>query len=220
LVLPYWEIKILIHRQNWGSQNFTNQLFLADGYYTEESKPNVGLAAARMSALLTYRSRNSFESRFGRNAAGGRYKDNIARPASPREANVMMHNDGHKSSSGTRSSHAESKKSTTETPTDEASSNGTTHTTINDPPIPTPFVFSAQSYLRYQGDKFINRFDANCYIALTRKMDTHDLGRGRGIYEEVLASTKQNALVIGKFGDMNACVYLTPNLNCHCFYRY
>jgi len=36
-------------------------------------------------------------------------------------------------------------------------------------------VFSAQSYLRYQGDKFTGRFDANCYIHITRKLDTHDL---------------------------------------------
>ncbi len=39
---------------------------------------------------------------------------------------------------------------------------------------PTTY-FSAQSYLRYQGQKFINRFDANCYIAITRKLDTHDV---------------------------------------------
>jgi homoserine O-acetyltransferase len=39
--------------------------------------------------------------------------------------------------------------------------------------------FSAQSYLRYQGDKFVKRFDANCYVHLTRKMDAHDVARGR-----------------------------------------
>ena len=39
--------------------------------------------------------------------------------------------------------------------------------------------FSAQSYLRYQGEKFIKRFDANCYIAITRKLDTHDVSRYR-----------------------------------------
>lgn len=38
-----------------------------------------------------------------------------------------------------------------------------------------PTYFSAQSYLRYQGEKFIKRFDANCYIAITRKLDTHDV---------------------------------------------
>ncbi len=42
-------------------------LGLENGFYTLEDPPINGLAAARMSALLTYRSRNSFESRFGRN---------------------------------------------------------------------------------------------------------------------------------------------------------
>jgi homoserine O-acetyltransferase len=42
-----------------------------------------------------------------------------------------------------------------------------------------PHYFSAQSYLRYQGEKFIKRFDANCYIAITRKLDTHDISRHR-----------------------------------------
>jgi homoserine O-acetyltransferase len=42
-----------------------------------------------------------------------------------------------------------------------------------------PHYFSAQSYLRYQGEKFIKRFDANCYIAITRKLDTHDISRYR-----------------------------------------
>lgn len=128
-----------------------------------------------MSALLTYRSRNSFESRFGRKAA--EVKSNASRPGSPREANRLIHNDGHRAQSPPEVQ-------------DEA-------TTINNPPMPTPFVFSAQSYLRYQGTKFINRFDANCYIALTRKMDSHDVSRGRDDYFDILASISQPALVIG-----------------------
>jgi homoserine acetyltransferase len=39
---------------------------LVNGNYEMSDPPINGLAAARMSALLTYRSRNSFESRFGR----------------------------------------------------------------------------------------------------------------------------------------------------------
>ena len=64
-----------------------------------------------------------------------------------------------------------------------------------------PTVFSAQNYLRYQGDKFIHRFDANCYIAITRKMDVHDVSAGRGELFEVLDSIKQPALVIGVESD-------------------
>lgn len=48
--------------------------------------------------------------------------------------------------------------------------------------------FSVENYLRYQGDKLVDRFDANTYVTLTRAMDTHDLSRGRGEYEQVLRS--------------------------------
>lgn len=40
--------------------------------------------------------------------------------------------------------------------------------------------FRASSYQRYQGYKLWKRFDPLCYYALTRSMDSHDLGRGRG----------------------------------------
>ncbi|KAJ1336240.1 homoserine O-acetyltransferase [Batrachochytrium salamandrivorans] len=36
------------------------------GYYSDECSPNSGLAAARMMAIMTYRTRGSFEDRFGR----------------------------------------------------------------------------------------------------------------------------------------------------------
>lgn len=37
-----------------------------DGYYSDDATPDAGLAAARMMAVCTYRSRDSFEERFGR----------------------------------------------------------------------------------------------------------------------------------------------------------
>ncbi|GIJ90395.1 hypothetical protein Asppvi_009349 [Aspergillus pseudoviridinutans] len=54
-------------------------------------------------------------------------------------------------------------------------------------------------------DSFARQFDANCYIALTRKMDTHDVGRGRSINESVqdaLATIQQPTLVIGVTSDI------------------
>ena len=60
-----------------------------------------------------------------------------------------------------------------------------------------PTVYSAQSYLRYQGNKFVKRFDANCYIALTRKLDCHDIARDRfNTIAEALQSIEQNVLVV------------------------
>lgn len=106
-----------------------------DGWYPAESPPAAGLAAARSLAMCTYRSRDSFEERFGRRL---------------REAGT----------------------------------------------------FEVENYLRHQGRKLVDRFDANAYVTLTRAMDSHDVARGRGEYEEVLRSIDKPALVVGIDSDV------------------
>ncbi len=105
------------------------------GRYAEP--PREGLATARMIAMISYRSRTSFEHRFGRGVQ------------------------------------------------DESDE-----------------LFAVESYLRYQGEKLVNRFDANCYVELTRQMDTHDVARDRGAYEDVLAGIEQPTLVVGIDSDV------------------
>lgn len=56
--------------------------------------------------------------------------------------------------------------------------------------------YQVQSYLRHQGEKINQRFDANTYVTLTHAMHTHDLARGRGNYPDVLANIEQRALVV------------------------
>lgn len=56
--------------------------------------------------------------------------------------------------------------------------------------------YEVQSYLRYQGKKLVERFDANSYLTLIEAMDTHDVGRGRGSIATALASIVQPALVV------------------------
>ena len=113
------------------------------GDYSPDAPPSEGLASARMMAMVSYRSRASFEERFGRN----RQPDN-GTPAG------------------------------------------------SSPP------FAIESYLRYHGEKLTDRFDANCYVALTKQMDTHDVSRGRGAYLDVLASLSQPTLVVGIDSDV------------------
>jgi len=62
--------------------------------------------------------------------------------------------------------------------------------------------YAVESYLRYHGDKLVDRFDANCYVALTEQMDSHDVARDRGDYEAVLASIQQPTLVVGIDSDV------------------
>lgn len=62
--------------------------------------------------------------------------------------------------------------------------------------------WKARSYLEYQGEKFLERFDAIAYVKLTEKMDTHDVGRGRGGVDAALGSIKCATLIMGIDSDI------------------
>ncbi|RFZ86051.1 homoserine O-acetyltransferase [Mucilaginibacter terrenus] len=57
--------------------------------------------------------------------------------------------------------------------------------------------FKASSYQNYQGQKLVNRFNAYSYWYLTKAMDSHNVGRGRGSVEKALSLIKARTLVIG-----------------------
>ena len=183
-----------------------------DGYYPFDDPPATGLGAARMAALLTYRSRNSFESRFGRNIpdpSKGQTIREKPRPSNPSEAHFHIHNDGHniKRRSISRQDSASSSLTTSSLPADSpdpqfhgpsSSNEGGGNSLTGGEALPMSKYFSAQSYLRYQGTKFVKRFDSNCYIAMTRKLDTHDVSRGRAdTIDEALSMIEQPTLVLG-----------------------
>ncbi|SHJ70518.1 homoserine O-acetyltransferase [Hymenobacter daecheongensis DSM 21074] len=62
--------------------------------------------------------------------------------------------------------------------------------------------FRASSYQQYQGDKLVARFDAYSYVALSRAMDSHNVGRGRGGPEAALRQIRARTLVIGINSDV------------------
>ncbi|MEX2381062.1 MAG: homoserine O-acetyltransferase [Opitutales bacterium] len=57
--------------------------------------------------------------------------------------------------------------------------------------------FEVESYLHYQGQSFINRFDANTYLYFTRALDYFDLPAQYGSLEEAFRDIDSRVLVIG-----------------------
>ncbi len=63
--------------------------------------------------------------------------------------------------------------------------------------------YKASSYIEYQGEKLVNRFNAYCYWLLTKALDSHHLARGRypGV-EQALQSISQKTLIMGIDSDI------------------
>jgi homoserine O-acetyltransferase len=58
-----------------------------------------------------------------------------------------------------------------------------------------------ESYLDYQAEKFVDRFDPNAYLYLTRAMDDYDLAEGYDDDAHALAAYTGEALVVSFTGD-------------------
>lgn len=113
--------------QNIAFHEVGRQAVMADpewrkGRYLEEgTRPEKGLAVARMAAHITYLSEQALHRKFGRN-----FQDRSA------------------------------------------------------PTFSFDADFEVESYLRHQGRSFVERFDANSYLFLTRAMDYFDLAKDHG----------------------------------------
>lgn len=60
--------------------------------------------------------------------------------------------------------------------------------------------FEVESYLRYQGASFVNRFDANTYLYFTKALDRFDLYQN-GKLEDAFKDVKAKTLVVGFTSD-------------------
>ncbi|KAF2670355.1 homoserine O-acetyltransferase [Microthyrium microscopicum] len=153
-----------------------------EGNYEQNpmGQPAAGMTAARMIAMLTYRSSESFVARFGR-------KENTTARQGVKVRNIAPH----------LSRPVSANKNIDMRPLSRNS----------DP------YFSVQGYLDYQGSKFLSRFDANCYLHLLKKMDSHDICRGRttnkngishsdDVIKAVCSRAPFGALVVGVSSDV------------------
>ncbi len=67
--------------------------------------------------------------------------------------------------------------------------------------------FQVESYLHYQGRRFVDRFDANSYVYLTKAMDFFDLEKTYGSLSEAFAKALARFLVVSYDSDW---LYPTP----------
>ncbi len=119
-----------------GRQAILNDPKWQDGEYNRESRPEHGLAVARMVAHVTYLSEFSMQDKFGRRQQ---------RPPSREDL--------------------------------------------------FPMYFSVESYLHYQGESFVKRFDPNSYLYITKALDMFDLLGGNNP-EDIFSSVEARFLVV------------------------
>jgi len=61
--------------------------------------------------------------------------------------------------------------------------------------------FQIESYLNYQGQKLVDRFDANSYLCITQAMDSYDLVKEFGSLDKAFESVTSKFLIIGLSSD-------------------
>ena len=61
--------------------------------------------------------------------------------------------------------------------------------------------FEVESYLRYRGSQFVNRFDANSYLYITKAMDYFDLSAGHASLAAAFECTQSRFLILSFTSD-------------------
>ena len=151
-----------------------------------DDPPVKGLNVARQMAMAMYRSSVGYESKFGRTLTK---TETESKNEYENEIENGNGNEGEKEKKA-ETRPADLTSASTSTSTIDSNSNG------------NPGCFAVQSYLEHQGAKFVARFDAVTYVHLTRFMDTHDVGRGRGGVDAALGGYGGKALVMGMDTDV------------------
>ena len=61
--------------------------------------------------------------------------------------------------------------------------------------------FSVEAYLDYQGEQFVNRFDANSYLYITKAIDYFDISARYGSLDEAMSRVRCKVLVLAYSSD-------------------
>jgi homoserine O-acetyltransferase len=142
------------------------------GDYYNGSRPEIGLSIARMIGHVTYISEGAIHKKFGRNL-----KDefDIKDRAGTKESHERVEGPG---AAQQKSNYDENKN-------------------VKCPGI-ADFTneFEVGSYLKYQGEAFIKRFDANSYLYITKAIDDFDVSEGYANLTEALSRVKAKCFVI------------------------
>ena len=167
------------------------------GQYDPADPPLAGLATSRMMAMLSYRAPKSVDERFARGVMET-VESAAEKDREKNEAAAGVKVEGRLG--GTLVADRSARSTAMRKPSSHGDIGLAAH--ANESASETLPYFAVESYLQYQGKKFIQRFDANCYIQLTYTLDSHDVARGRGAYEDVLRRLTHRTLVVGITSDV------------------
>ncbi len=72
--------------------------------------------------------------------------------------------------------------------------------------------FAVETYLDYQGEQFVNRFDANTYLYVTKAMDYFDIGSKFGSLDDAMKVVASKILVISFSSDWLYPTYFSQDI--------
>lgn len=166
-----------------------------NGDYPRNGGPRVGLAIARMMAHITYLSDAGLDRKFGRRRRHRHAPRQLPSAFPPTADSTAPGSDAAAATAAAAAASISANASTS------AAASPELKVEPHALPAAADFEFEIESYLRYQGQSFINRFDANSYLYITRAIDHFDLASGDLTLEQAFAPVQAETLVIGFTSD-------------------
>jgi len=160
------------------------------GHYLPQRPPRKGLGLARQIGMISYKSAELFDERFGRKPnRNGENPWGVERQETGQEGNQGENREG-KQEGGQGSKEAAYLECVLIGGQGSSQSSGL-----------IGGRFDIAGYLDHQGERFIDRFDANSYLAILRTMDTWDPLRGYSSPAEAFGRIRARLSFVGISSD-------------------